>query len=445
MNKVLLVGNGGRESALASKLAADAAIYAVMGHKNPTLADYSEKTHGKVLIGDPSNGEMVARWAAEHAIDLAFISADEPLAAGVVDRLTNAGITAVGPTREGARIEWDKEFALGLMQRLFPEMTPRYWVVRDHKSLKEAEKEIARNDLDIVVKPQGLTGGKGVKVMGTHLADLSAAMVYAQELLANRPDESVLLVEKVSGIEFTIMFLTDGVHVIPVPATYDYPYRFEGDTGPGTGGMGAFTGTALNLPFMSQGDYDTCLKVAMTVLAELRLQSKKFSGVLNTGFFLTADGLKFLEFNARFGDPECLNIMTVLDGGLSRILEAMADGTLHKTDIRFTGKTSVVKYLVSPEYAIGQPQRHVFTLSPSAIRESGVHVFFSAAERLSGDQYATIGNSRCVALATSADSTDEASQRIESAIASFVSGPLHWRKDIGTQSYLSMLQRRLDQ
>ncbi|MHB1952528.1 MAG: phosphoribosylamine--glycine ligase [Sulfobacillus sp.] len=442
MKKVLLVGSGGRESALASKLAEDARVYAAMSHRNPTLAAYTEMTGGRYLIGNPSNGNLVARWATEHGIDLAFVSADEPLAAGVVDHLTQAGIVSVGPTKEGARIEWDKEFAMDLMQRLFPEMTPRHWVVRDDSLLDNAIREIAHEKIDIVVKPQGLTGGKGVKVMGAHLADLDAAEVYAQELLVSRPDESVLLVEKVSGIEFTIMFLTDGVHVVPVPATYDYPYRFDGDTGPGTGGMGAFTGNALYLPFMSPRDYDTCLEVAKTVLAELRGQGKKFSGVLNAGFFLTAEGLKFLEFNARFGDPECLNIMTVLDGGMLPILEAMANTTLMGANVRFTGKASVVKYLVSPEYAVGHPQRHEFTLGIRALREAGIHVFFSAAEHLYGNRYATIGNSRCVALATSADSTDEAAQLIESAIARFISGPLHWRKDIGTQGYLENLDGR---
>lgn len=442
MEKTLIVGGGGRESSIAMRLAEDSAVYAVMPHVNPTIEHYVAKTGGKYLIDSPTNADCIARFAVENSIDLAFVSSDEPLAAGVVDALIASGIKTVGPTREGARIEWDKEFAMRLMRQHFPEITPGYWVAKDESSLETAIREVRVLGIEIVVKPQGLTGGKGVKVMGTHLANLDEAASYARELLHDRPNESVVLVEKVQGVEFTMMVLTDGTTVVRPPATYDYPYRFDGDAGPGTGGMGAFSSNRETLPFLSQEDYDKCLEVAGGVLKALREEGRHYNGVINAGFFVTKSGLKFLEFNARFGDPECMNIMTVLDGSLLGLLKDIQQEKLSEKSIKFADKASVVKYLVSPEYALKEGQKHEFTLDVAAIKRMGVEVFFSASVRSEAgkDVFSTVGNSRCAALASSGDSTQEASNLIERAIANHFQGPLEWRRDVGDQVYIENLQ-----
>lgn len=441
MEKVLIVGGGGREASIAMKLAEDSVVFAVMPHINPTIEHYVTKTHGKYLIDSPSNAPSIAAFAVQNNIDLAFVSSDEPLAAGVVDALLAVGIKTVGPTKSGSQIEWDKGYAMQLMRKHYPEVTPGYWIIKDSASLGEAFRSIRELGIDIVVKPQGLTGGKGVKVMGTHLADMDAAADYAMELLHSRPDESIVLVEKVEGVEFTLMVLTDGVSVLRPPATYDYPYRFDEDTGPGTGGMGAFSNNIETLPFMSQQDYDKCIDVAKGILKVLKGEGRHYSGVLNAGFFITKTGLKFLEFNARFGDPECLNIMTVLDGSLLSLLKDIEQEKLTIESTRFTGEASVVKYLVTPEYAIEHGQRHDFTVNIPALKKMGVQVFFSASVRNENadDVFTTVGNSRCVALAASGATIESACNLVESGIAAYVTGPLEWRRDVGSDSYIKSL------
>lgn len=445
MDKTLIVGAGGREASIAMRLAEDCAVYAVMPHVNPTIEHHVAKTGGKYLVASPTDTSAIARFARDNAIDLAFVSADEPLAAGVVDALLAAGIRTVGPTREGARIEWDKEFTMNLMRRRFPEVTPGYWVVTDGASLDAALSEVRARGIEIVVKPQGLTGGKGVKVMGAHLPDLDAARAYAMELLRDRPAESVVLVEKIEGVEFTMMVLTDGVSVIAPPATYDYPYRFDGDTGPGTGGMGAFSSGRDVLPFLSKRDYDKCLEVAAGVVRALRDEGRHYNGVINAGFFVTRGGVRFLEFNARFGDPECMNIMTVLHGSLLGLLNDIQQEKLTTGSIGFTGAASVVKYLVTPEYALQDGRKHEFALDVAALREMGVEVFFSASVRQQPgkDAFTTVGNSRCVALAASGETTQAACDLIERGISEYFRGPLEWRRDVGGDAYIAGLQEAL--
>ena len=155
--------------------------------------------------------------------------------------------------------------------------------------------------------------------MGQHLADHRAAEAYARELLEKRTplSNAVILEEKMTGIEFTLQAFTDGDAVLRVPASYDYPYRLVGDGGPGTGGMGAFTNREKALPFLTAREYEQSLALASKVVTALNREGRSFNGVLNVGFFLTDQGLRVTEFNARVGDPECVNLMVAIDESVS--------------------------------------------------------------------------------------------------------------------------------
>ncbi len=181
-----------------------------------------------------------------------MVSADEPLAAGVVDALLAQGTSAVGPTRAGAEIEWNKAFARELLAEVAPDAVPALRVVRRAEEVAGAMAFFGSTP--VAVKPAGLTGGKGVKVMGPHLADHGEAAQYARSLLAREqaPEESVLIEERILGAEFTIQAISDGQTVVFPPSTYDYPYRFDGDEGPGTGGMGSLSMPGATLPFMTR-------------------------------------------------------------------------------------------------------------------------------------------------------------------------------------------------
>jgi phosphoribosylamine--glycine ligase len=442
--KTLIVGNGGRESSIALRLSENSSVHAVLKHENPSIMGFVKKTNGKFVVGNPNDPKLIARFAKKHGIDLVFVSADDPLAAGAIDELFKAGIKAVGPTRAGAEIEWNKQFAIELMQEILPKVTPRFWVARNLKELKKIFEEVKKKGIEIVVKPQGLTGGKGVKVMGEHLKNFSEAQQYAKQVLVDRigNSESVLIVEKINGIEFTVMALTDGKTVVLPHATYDYPFRFDGDKGPGTGGMGSFNAKELHLPFMTEKDFEECRQIIEKVVKELRNRNRHFNGVLNTGLFLTGQGLKFMEFNARFGDPECMNTMMVLNSSLTEFLEKTFDQSLKKSDVKFKKHASVVKYLVAPEYCLGKGVTHNFEMNVDKILSNGFYVFFSSSIQLSKNKFQTIGTSRNVAIGITSNEIHEASMKIDECIKNFVKGPLEFRKEIGSKEYIEKLKEK---
>lgn len=437
--KTLIVGNGGRESSIAWKLSGESELYAVMAVENPTILRYVRESGGQYVVGDTNSKESVVAFAKLHAIDLAFITSDASLEAGIVDALQDAGIVTVGPTRAGAEIEWNKAFAMDLTHEILPEYTPRYWIMTDKKSLDSLFETLEKENTPIVVKPQGLTGGKGVKVMGEHLRDFFEAKEYAQGLIAHGTDESVIIEEKLLGPEFTLQVLTDGEHFIKPPATYDHPYRYENDKGPGTGGMGCFTDAKLPLPFMTMADYEECIEIARRTLAELKKRKLHYTGVLNIGCFLTPQGIRIMEFNARFGDPECMNIMMVLDCSLLQILKKISAQDLNEDDVVFKPAASVIKYLVSPEYAVKEGKTHEFSLDIDAIENIGVKVFFSSAVAIGEKKYRTVGNSRAVALAAIAQTIPAAAKKIDDAIQKYSEGPLEFRTDIGREDEIATL------
>ena len=253
--RVLIVGNGGRESAFAWKLFEDNnKIFAVIQHKNPSIIEYVKSSGGEFIIGNILDGKLIADFAIEKDIELAFINSDSPLEAGVVDVLLKAGVKTVGPNRLGSEIEWNKSFAMKLFQEVIPNYTPKYWIAENQDMIETVFSQVIKDNIPVVVKPQGLTAGKGVKVMGEHLANFEEAKQYAIEVLSNKigKSEAVIIGEKLEGKEFTMQVITDGKTIISPPTTYDHPYRYAFDKGPGTGGMGSFTDIRNKLPFMKK-------------------------------------------------------------------------------------------------------------------------------------------------------------------------------------------------
>lgn len=436
--RTLIVGHGGRESALALRMAEDSELHAFVGHENPSIVAHAAASGGGHQVGDVCDPRAVAAFAREREIDIAMVSADEPLAAGVVDALLAQGTRAVGPTAAGAEIEWNKAFARSLLAEVAPEAVPQLRVAH---STSEVVQAIAHfGSTPVVVKPSGLTGGKGVKVMGPHLADHGEAGAYARSLLDRAgPGESVLIEEKIVGAEFTIQAVSDGSTVVFPPATYDYPYRFDGDEGPGTGGMGSLSMACDTLPFMSAGHYRQACSIIERVIERLAEQGRHFSGVMNSGFFATADGVKVIEFNARFGDPECMNIMSLFSGSWPQAMERICAATLDARDVPLREEASVVLYLVSPDYALRPGRVYEFALERERIEADGCHVFFSSAVQVAENTYRTVGTSRAVALASTAPTLEQARARVAECAASVP--VLEWRRDVGDERYLDDLAR----
>jgi phosphoribosylamine---glycine ligase len=434
--RTLIVGHGGRESALAYRMAEHSELHAFVGHENPSILSSVAGSGGSHQVGDVCDPEAVAAFARERKIDVAMVSADEPLAAGVVDALHAQGTLAVGPTAAGAEIEWNKAFARSLLAEVAPEAVPELRVVSHAGGVDAAIDSFGERP--VVVKPSGLTGGKGVKVMGPHLDDHDHARRYAHELLARAaPGEAVLIEEKIVGAEFTIQAISDGNTVVFPPSTYDFPYRFDGDRGPGTGGMGSLSLASSALPFMTDAHYLEACSIVERVIERLASLGRRFNGVMNSGFFATANGVKVIEFNARFGDPECMNIMSLLDHSWPHVMERIARGVLARDDVPLRQEASMVLYLVSPDYALRPGRPYEFTLERQPIEAGGCHVFFSSAVQTGENTYRTVGTSRAVALTATAPTLEQARRRVVAAAETV--DVLEWRRDIGQMSYLEDL------
>ena len=436
--RVLLVGSGGREAVVAWRLSHEALLFAALSHPNPSMVDLIEKQGGAYTVCDVGDPKAVAKFARKHGFgelenDMAFVSADGPLAQGVVDELTRAGVRTVGGSKAATRIEWDKIYSMQVVAEVAPDVTPFHRVIESESELDEALGEFQSKGYEVVIKPQGLTGGKGVKVMPEHLPSWEDAKKYALECLATRDGEQVLLVEKCFGPEFTIMGFTDGENLKCAPPTYDYPYRFTGDSGPGTGGMGCITGPAGQLPFLSDDDIETCHRVMKDTLTELKTPphgsvwcSQRW--VLQDQRWHSLHGIQRSLGRPRGAQRD----------GVAAHVDALADPRYVFWDgsraqpLRFDKRASVIKYLVAPEYPDPAAEATEFSLDYSAAEKAGVQITLATAERLDTERFITLKKSRVVAFTALADTTEAASGVLEEVISAQNTVGLEHRTDIGS-------------
>jgi phosphoribosylamine--glycine ligase len=415
--KVLLIGHGAREHAIAEQIAKSSVLYAYMGHKNPGIARLAEK----YFIGDITNPETIGFWATTEGIDIAFVGSDPSLAAGVTDALLHAGIPVASPTKQAARIEWDKAYTRELLARHKIPGSPEHFVVRSEEELKRAFKELE----EVAVKPVGLTGGKGVKVMGDHFKTKKEAKKYAEEIL--KKDGVVVVEEKLVGEEFSLQAFVDGSRMSVMPPVQDFKRAFENDEGMNTGGMGSYS-TGQLLPFMERRDLEEAIEIMEKTVKAMEKEGVPFTGILYGGFMATADGVRLLEYNARFGDPEAMNVLPLLRTEFVEILWSMVEKRLKQAV--FAEKSTVVKYLVPEGYPDKPKKDAEIKIDEKCVWNKGAKLYFGSVYEKEGKIYTT--GSRAVALFSKGDSLEEARFTAEGAIMC-VKGPLFYRKDIGTR------------
>ncbi len=445
--KVFLPGNMARDAVIAERLAQEGCeMHIASSIRNPSLIAAADTSEGRFYpVSDVRNPREIAEAAVASRADLFWLNQDDALAAGAVDEVAKRApeMMIASPDQESSRIEWDKFDSRRIVQEIDNEQdtsyNPLYFCATEPHEIAPIIKLFQDEMREAVVKPRGLTGGHGVKVMGPHLADYDAAGQYAMEVLGDARQGGVLIEEKLEGHEFTIQGLTDGKTLIVPPLTYDYPYREDGDTGPGTGGMGSFTmPPGEQLPFLDNGDYLEATQLMRGVLGKQAELGRDFKGVLYGSFFKTPEGLKVVEFNARIGDPEALNIVESLaeETTLTSILYRIASKELSEQDVRFKRVASTAIYLVSPDYAYRNGESQEFGLDLDKIVASGCRAYFSAAEQIGPNRYRTTGASRTVALTSRARTPWDARAKINEAIAAGVTGPLQYRQDIGDHDYI---------
>jgi phosphoribosylamine---glycine ligase len=433
--RALIVGNGAREHAIAAALARSPGgveLYAYMSALNPGISKLAAESR----IGNICEPEAVLSYATKSKVTLAIIGPEAPLAAGVVDALEEAGIPCVGPSKAAAQLECDKSFCRNLMAKHKIPGTPRFGIFADAQTACSYIDDFGG---DLAVKPAGLTGGKGVGIMGEHF-DAAGAKEYVREIFATRMGEipKVVLEERLLGEEFTLQAFVDGKKVVGTPMVQDHKRAYDGDVGPNTGGMGSYTDNGYILPFLSQKDYDDGIKIMeATVKAVKKETGKPYKGFLYGQFMATKDGVKTIEYNARLGDPEAMNIMSILDSDMAELCRQTAAGKL-TTKAKFKAKATVCKYLV-PEGYPERPLNNVeVTIDKDRIKELGGLVYYASVREENGRILTS--KSRAVGVVGVGDTIAAAEQTAEKCMP-LIQGRLFYRKDIGTPA---LIQKRID-
>lgn len=337
--KVLVVGGGGREHAICWKLSQSPKVtelYCAPG--NGGIAQVATCVPIKATDIDA----MVA-WAAESAVDLVVVAPDDPLALGMVDALEAAGIPAFGPRKNAAIIEASKAFSKELMKK-YHIPTAKYETFTD---MDAALAYIDAQGAPIVVKADGLALGKGVIVAATVEEGKAAVRDMMEGGKFGASGATVVIEECMTGPEVTVLAFCDGERVIPMPSSQDHKRAFDGNQGPNTGGMGAISPSPNYTPAVAQ----RCMEeIFLPTAAALKAEGRPFHGVLYFGLMLTPDGPKVVEYNARFGDPECQAVLSLLESDLLDIFLACRNGTLDKLEIRWSDKAACCLVLASGGY-----------------------------------------------------------------------------------------------
>ena len=429
-NIFLVIGSGAREHAIVRALdrsPQEKEIYCLASNMNPGIAELCDE----ILIGNFNDPEFVVNYAKEIGTTLAIIGPENPLANGVADELWSAGVKVVGPKKDLAQLETSKAFTRDLLKEYNIPGGPKYQTFNSMNGVAEFLNVLGEN---YVVKYDGLAGGKGVKVSGDHLHSHDEAIAYCQELV-NSSGEFVIE-EKFIGEEFSLMSFCDGDTLKHMPAVQDHKRAYEGDTGPYTGGMGTYSDANHSLPFLSDDD--------ISQAHEINIQTAKavkdnfgvgYKGILYGGFMATTNGVKLIEYNARFGDPEAMNVLPLLESDFIELCHRIADGTLDQMDVKFANKATVCKYAV-PE---GYPDNPVKGEPIDVSKIENPDELFYASVDFKGANLVEIG-SRTVAVVGIADTISEAEKIAEKEVSS-LSGPLFHRTDIGTDD---VIRKRVD-
>jgi len=434
--KILLVGGGGREHAVAAAIKRSPQkplLYSVMSKKNPGITALAEE----VFLSDEKDAQAIASFAKEKNIDMAFIGPEAPLSAGVSDALWTIGVPTVGPKKNCAKIETDKAWARQFIEKYGIEGNPKYGVFTNYDSAAAFIDKLG----DVAVKPAGLTGGKGVKVMGDQLPDIAAAKEYTKEVLKN---DSVVIEERFVGEEFTLQAFVDGKHLAFCPTAQDHKRAYEGDVGPNTGGMGAYTNSGALLPFLRPEEYEAAKKIMTeTVAAFPKETGEEFKGILYGQFILTQSGPKLIEYNARFGDPEAMNVLSLLESDFAAVMECVVCGTLDQMPVKFSEKATVCKYAVPAGYPDHPKADTEIIVDNSDDLLKGplasLLIYYSSVYEKDGRVYTT--GSRSIGVVGIGDSIEEAEKISQDALDNKIKGEFFFRKDIGTAL---LVQKRID-
>jgi phosphoribosylamine--glycine ligase len=392
----------------------------------------------EVFVGSLTDRTELTKRAREVRPDLVIIGPEEPLEAGCVDTLRSLGIRSFGPTKRLAEIESSKSWARSLLHDHSIDGNPEYRVFKDMVGMERYMEELG----SFVIKPDGLTAGKGVRVFGEHLRSLEEAIEYAKSLVDH--EACLLIEERLDGEEFSLQTVTDGETAIHLPIVQDHKRAYEDDRGPNTGGMGSYSCPDFSLPFLTADDVSKARSINEHVIDALaRDTGDRYRGVLYGGFMATRDGVRLIEYNARFGDPEAMNVLSLLRGDFVELCFAVAAGELGRVDCSFEPRATVCKYIVPKNYpGPPSPGRATILIPDDWPEVQDLNWFWAACEQEREGDEVYLTRSRSGAVVGIGDSVEQAEAIAERA-AQQVQGPVRHRKDIGATELIDARVRHM--
>lgn len=419
--RILLVGHGAREAALARSISQEAEIIGFGRYRNPLI----QKLSRSYVVAPAYTSESIVECARNARADCVMIGPEEPIAAGAGDELEKAGYPVFAPSRRAALLEADKIYMREFLSAHLPDLNVNYFVAH---TVAEVKSFFEKQPWPVAVKPKGLTGGKGVRVEGVQLSSSDDAAEYATKCL-ERTRAPVLLEERLDGVEFTLHSVADGTHAAFFRATYDYSYRDTGDRGPQTGGMGSYCDSTAHLPFMSGDEYKTSCQALSRVLQELQSVGIAYRGILQGQFFLTKSGLKICEFACRLGDPEAVNLITSLESSWVKVMDSVFQHDLSDDALRSRPESSVALCLVPPGYPDESVPSHFFSVDEVMLSRAGVTLLPGSCE-VENLGFSARGG-RAATLVGIAPTIQQAREVVLSAVSA-VSG-LEYRQDVAAR------------
>src|SRR3989344_480305 len=432
MKKVLLLGSGAREHALALALKSskeEIELFVFGSSLNPGLKSLA----AVYQVGNVTHNTAVLSFATTHKVDFAVIGPEAPLASGIVDVLEQIGIPAVGPAKNLAAVESSKSFARELLSEYKISGSPKFMVFQD---LKGVEDWLNHLEGSFVIKQDGLASGKGVKVSGDHFKNISEGLAIIKNFLES--GTRVVIEEKLIGQEFSLMSFADGEHLLHLPPVQDHKRALSGDLGPNTGGMGSYFCADFSLPFLTADDLKEASRINEAVAVALKKKcGPGYKGVLYGGFMATKSGVKLIEYNARFGDPEAMNVLSLFppktfpassSPDFLQICQAIIEGSLNKLKLELRPLATVCKYVVPEGYPESPVKEQVIDVS--GVDENKVRIYYAAVDQRPDGLYLT--GSRAVALVGLHADLFEAEKLVEIEIKK-ITGPVFHRADIGTK------------
>lgn len=434
--RIGLIGSGGREHALAKvlqKYPARDSLYVYGSHINPGIQAMAAAT----FTGNMRDIRSMQDFFKEHQVELVVIGPEVPLMAGASDALRKLGMQVVGPSSAQARLEGDKVFMRDLLLRRVNKGSPRWKEVRDIPSARAFIEEVGQ----VAVKPIGLTGGKGVSVMGVHYHTIEDALEKVQ--IALQEDGVVLLEERLIGEEFSrIVFVSDGA-IVPMPVAQDFKYAFDGDQGGMTGGMGAYTMADGSMPFLTPEDLREADAILQLAVDAIQTETQEgYRGFLYGQFIATAKGVRVIEFNVRLGDPEAINLMTLFETDAVAFLSDLAQGTLSSGPTRFSQQASVSKYLVPAAYPQSGNEHVPVRMNRKEIERAGFSVVYASITEKAGS-LETLG-SRALAIVGAGDDPGSISEKMESLLEDIEPDTLRHRKEIGDKAIIAAKVQKME-